>query len=172
MISVPNYNILTELPKAHLKNGELAETSDDNKKWVYDEETQEWKEHETEGIQMSLYDMNKQLIAQMPPMEDIDKQKEIIHTFEEKYHNGHYMLLCRELNYFTLFEHPVIADTWTEDLDRFENLVLECISDIGIVHDMMLTENGDAIEIWVMTPIEEIVCMYLFPYDAGVVYYV
>lgn len=36
MISVPNYNILTELPKDHLKNGEMAETSDDNKKWVYD----------------------------------------------------------------------------------------------------------------------------------------
>lgn len=170
MISVPNYNILTELPKAHLKNGELAETSDDNKKWVYDEEAQDWKEYETEGIQISLYDMNKQLIAQMPPMEDTDKQKEIIYTFEEKYRNGHYMLLCRELNYFTLFEHPVIT-AWTEDLDRFENLVLECISDIGVVHDMMLTENGDAIEIWVMTPTEEIVCMYLFPYDAGVVYY-
>jgi hypothetical protein len=62
MISVPNYNILTELPKDHLKNGEMAETSDDNKKWVYDEEILEWREHDT-GIQMSLYDMNKQLIA-------------------------------------------------------------------------------------------------------------
>ena len=168
MISVPNYNILIELPKAHLKNGELAETSNDNKKWVYDEETQEWKEHETEGVQMSLYDMNKQLISQLPPMEDIDKQKEILVNFYTKFADKHFMLLCRELNYFTLFEQKPEA----ENIDKFENLVLECIHDIGIVHDMQSVNNNTAVEIWVMTPAEEIVCMYLFPYDAGVVYYI
>ena len=171
MISVPNYKILTELPKAHLKNGELAETSDDNKKWVYDEEKQEWIEREAKGIQMSLYDMNKQLISQLPAMEDIDKQKEILHNFREATNNSHYMLLCRELNYFTLFEQPIVADRDYENLDYFENLVLDCVGDIGIVHDMSQTEDHGAIEIWVITPGEETVCMYLFPYDAGVVYY-
>ena len=169
MISVPNYNILTELPKAHLKNGELAETSDDNKKWVYDEEAQEWKEHETEGIQMSLYDMNKQLIAQMPPMEDTDKMIEIINNYKNKTDNSHYMLLCRDINYFTLFEEdPFIAE------ERFATLVLECIHDLGIVHDMMITEDNGAIEIWVKPLSEEadMLVMYLFAYDAGVVYYV
>ena len=169
MISVPNYNILTELPKAHLKNGEFAETSDDNKKWVYDEEVQDWKEHEAEGIQMSLYDMNKQLIAQMPPMEDIDKQKEILANFYMSFADRHFMLLCRDINYFTLFE-------WDPDIEgevgKFENLVLECIHDIGVIHDMQYVNDNTAIEIWVMTPAEEMVCMYLFPYDAGVVYYI
>lgn len=169
MISVPNYNILTELPKAHLKNGELAETSDDNKKWVYDEEVQEWKEHEAEGIQMSLYDMNKQLIAQMPEMTDNDKMIEIINNYKDKTNNSHYMLLCREHNYFTLFEEdPFIAE------ERFATLVLECIHDLGIVHDIMITEDNGAIEIWVQ-PLNEdydMFVMYLFAYDAGVVYYV
>lgn len=168
MISVPNYNILTELPKAHLKNGELAETSDDNKKWVYDEEVQDWKEHEAAGVQMSLYDMNKQLIAQLPPMEDIDKQKEILANFYMGFADNHFMLLCRELNYFTLFEW----DPDREEVDKFENLVLECVHDIGIIHDMQYVNNDTAVEIWVMTPAEEMVCMYLFPYDAGVVYYI
>lgn len=77
------------------------------------------------------------------------------------------MLLCRELNYFTLFEYAPKAN----DVDKFKNLVLDCISDIGIVHDMTLAEDGGAIEIWAMTSGEEMVVMYLFPYDAGVVYY-
>lgn len=168
MISVPNYNILTELPKAHLKNGELAETSDDNKKWVYDSEAQEWKEYEAAGVQMSLYDMNKQLIAQLPPMEGIDKQKEILANFYTGFADKHFMLLCRELNYFTLFEWEPEA----ENADKFENLVLECVHDIGIIHDMQYVNDSTAVEIWVMTPAEEMVCMYLFPYDAGVVYYI
>lgn len=63
MISVPNYSILIKLPKTHLKNGELAETTDDNKKWVYDEEALDWKEHKAPIVQTSLYDMNKQLIS-------------------------------------------------------------------------------------------------------------
>ena len=46
------------VPQVYCKNC----SADDNKKWVYDEETLEWREHDT-GIQMSLYDMNKQLIA-------------------------------------------------------------------------------------------------------------
>lgn len=169
MISVPNYNILTELPKAHLKNGELAETSNDNRKWVYDEEVQEWKEYETEGIQMSLYDMNKQLIAQMPEMTDDDKMIEIINNYKDKTDNSHYMLLCRDINYFTLFEE----DPSTVQ-ERFATLVLECIHDIGIIHDMMITEDNGAIEIWVKPFYEEadMLVMYLFAYDAGVVYYI
>lgn len=166
MISVPNYNILTELPKGHLKNGEMAETSDDNKKWVYDDENKNWKEYKTTGIQMSLYDINKQLMAQTPPMEDIDKQKEIINNFREATTNNHYMLLCNEIRYFTLFER---SDT----TEHFENLVLECIGDIGIIHDMILVNNDTAVEIWVQPLNEEydMLVMYLFAYDAGVVYY-
>ena len=120
---------------------------------------------------MSLYDMNKQLISQLPAMEDIYKQKEILSNFRKANDNGHYMLLCLEHNYFTLFEQPIVADKDYENLDYFENLVLDCVSDIGIIHDMMLTEDQGAIELWVMTPIEEVAVMYLFPYDAGVVYY-
>lgn len=169
MISVPNYNILTELPKAHLKNGELAETSNDNKKWVYDEEAQDWKEYETAGVQMSLYDMNKQLVAQMPEMTDNDKMTEIINNYKDKTDNSHYMLLCRDINYFTLFEE----DSFTEQ-ERFATLVLECIHDVGIIHDMMITEDNGAIEIWVKPLNEEadMLVMYLFAYDAGVVYYI
>ena len=168
MISVPNYNILTELPKGHLKNGEIAETSDDNKKWVYDEEVSEWREHDT-GIQISLYDMNKQLIAQMPEMTDSDKMIEIINNYKDKTNNSHYMLLCRDINYFTLFEENPFTDQ-----ERFATLVLECIHDVGIIHDMMFTEDNSAIEIWVQPLNEEadMLVMYLFAYDAGVVYYV
>ena len=169
MISVPNYNILTELPKDHLKNGEMAETSDDNKKWVYDEETLEWREHDT-GIQISLYDMNKQLIAQMPEMTDSDKMTEIINNYKDKTdNNSHYMLLCRDINYFTLFE-----ESFSSGQESFATLVLECIHDVGIIHDMMITEDDGAIEIWVKPLNEEadMLVMYLFAYDAGVVYYV
>lgn len=168
MISVPNYNILTELFQGPLRNGEVAETTDDNKKWIFDIETQEWKEHSS-GIQMSLYDMNKQLIAQMPEMTDSDKMTEIINNYKDKTDNSHYMLLCRDINYFTLFEENPFTDQ-----ERFATLVLECIHDVGIIHDMMITEDNGAIEIWVKPLNEEadMLVMYLFAYDAGVVYYV
>ena len=53
--------------------------------------------------------------------------------------------------------------------------VAECLANIGQVYSIELTANKDAIEIWVrMYPkvAEEestLTCMYLFPYDGGIV---
>ena len=94
---------------------------------------------------------------------------EIINNYKDKTNNSHYMLLCRDINYFTLFEESPSLDQ-----ERFATLVLECIHDVGIIHDMIITENNGAIEIWVKPFYEEadMLVMYLFAYDAGVVYYV
>ena len=70
------------------------------------------------------------------------------------------MMYGKEISYFTLFK--VI------DKDLFGSTVVDCIPCIGVVKAIDLTETGDAIEIWVINN-NEPTCLYLFPYDMGLV---
>ena len=82
------------------------------------------------------------------------------------------MLYGREINYFTLF---VKDENW--ELESLDIGVIECLNNIGTIYSIEYTKEKDAIEIWVEvetnTDTEEIekliTCMYLFPYDAGIV---
>ena len=81
--------------------------------------------------------------------------------------NIHYMLLCKDYNYYTIFE----SDTMTS-IPNFSAAVCEIISKLGKVMSIELTETEDAVEIWIIPEGEESAfAFYLFPYDAGVVYY-
>ena len=53
---------------------------------------------------MSLYDLNKNIISQLPSLgeEDIERIKNEINTFDDDNKNLHYMLLCNELHYYTI----------------------------------------------------------------------
>ena len=74
--------------------------------------------------------------------------------------------LILQYNYYTIFE-------WTEfpPFIKFADAIIEIISDLGDVYSIEQLIDG-AIEIWIK-PIEEETpyAFYLFPYDAGVVYY-
>lgn len=122
---------------------------------------------------VSLYELNRQIIKQQGPLEEkdikskMDMLKAFSHTFEK-----YSLLYGREINYFTLF---VKDKNW--ELESLDLGVIECLNNIGTIYSIEYTKEKDAIEIWVEvetnTDTEEseklITCMYLFPYDAGIV---
>lgn len=112
------------------------------------------------GPTLSLYELNKQIISQLPTIENLIDKAMLVKQFHKKYNNRFYMLYGKEISYFTLFE--------IFDAHRFGIEVVNCINDLGPVKDISLTENKDAIEIWLMYE-DEATCLYLFPYDNGLI---
>ena len=77
-----------------------------------------------------------------------------------------YMLLCRELNYYTVFQRQFNAATH----ENFGDVVIECLENLGDIKSIELTETKDAIEAWIVDPNEhEAYVVYLFNYDQGVI---
>ena len=117
------------------------------------------------NLQMNLYDLNKQIISQMPTLDEdgIDLALMTIAAYIKNTENKYYMLLCKDINYYTLFN---ISTTITEPYACEE--VLACAGDLGVLKSVEVNDN-DAVEIWVQDEQGEAMVMYLFPYDAGVV---
>lgn len=118
-------------------------------------------------LQMTEYEMNKQLVSQLPNLSNKDlkeKTKDITKFISETGHK-YYMLLCRELNYYTLLAHDPEHAAPT---DYFGDVLIECLSfwDIKAI-DIKAEELS--VEIWVKGSDEEVYVMYFFPYDNGVV---
>ena len=122
---------------------------------------------------VSLYELNRSIIKQQGPLEEkdikskMDMLKEFSNTFEK-----YSLLYGREINYFTLF---VKDENW--ELESLDLGVIECLNNIGTIYSIEYTKEKDAIEIWIEVEINSdteeseklITCMYLFPYDAGIV---
>jgi hypothetical protein len=84
-----------------------------------------------------------------------------INTLYKTYHNKYFMLYGKEISYFTVFK--IIEPQYLGDD------VLDCCLNVGLIKAMDLTETGDAVEIWVQPHDGEPTCLYLFPYDNGIV---
>ena len=116
-------------------------------------------------LQLNLYDLNKQIISQLPALknEAIDEAIEKIKQYVKNMENTFYMLLCRDFNYYTLFH---IVDYISEPDAASE--IIACANDLGEVKIVEPNED-DAVEIWVHPVDSEPVVMYLFGYDGGVI---
>ena len=124
---------------------------------------------ENKGVSMNLYDLNKSIVNQLTPMtnQDIQKKIELFEELKTTSMNLHYMLLCKDYNYYTIFEDDAMLN-----MPNFGVAVSEIITNLGKVISIDFTESKDAIEIWIIPEGEESAfAFYLFPYDAGVVYY-
>ena len=123
-----------------------------------------WNKINVEGsnISMGLYDMNKQIIAQLPTLttDDLLEKLPLVEELHNKYNNEYYMLYGKEISYFTLFK--------LKQVESFPHEAIDCLQNIGPIKAIDLTEDKDAIEAWVMAK-DEATCLYLFPYDMGVV---
>lgn len=116
----------------------------------------------------TVYDLNKQLVKQektLSPYKINNEKKKEIAQFIEK-NDFYFMLLCHEQRDYTLFR---ISDAkgYEESIKCAEELI-ETINNRGEVKGIDLTENKDAIEIWILID-DESFCYYFFPYDNGVV---
>ena len=134
-----------------------------NGEWVADE-TMETKANG--DITMSLYEMNRQLINQLPDYneEAWGGAKEIFNEYLSKHINAYYMLYGRELNYFTVFHK-----NGDGEFDNLFDALKTCLDSVGAIRSFDF-DGEAAIEIWVKPEVASTVtCMYLFPYDDGVV---
>ena len=121
------------------------------------------------GLNMNLYELNKTIVAKLPILEDYTAAEELIQDYMEK--NGEsYMLLCKDISYYTIFQKKVDTSGFT----HFETLgeaVLECANDIGKIISVDLTEDGSGIELWLRTPEDENLCAYFFDCSGLIVTY-
>lgn len=167
-IQVLNYNSLQAIQNHEL--GEIAKVMDIEKYYIYTEKG--WQEFniESDGIQVSLYQMNKQVISQLPTLNDegIKEAKQIIkdYVYSDEHQDDYYMLLCHELKYFTVF----IGDSDCGREDVIENVIIDCLKSVGEIKSIEITDDKEAVEIWVTIPEDnDTYVMYLFDYGRGVV---
>ena len=145
-------------------HGQTVWCSDEDCVYRFDaiEGWQKVPDDETEtAINMNVYEMNCQIISQLSPLTD-DEQHEkskIITQLIDETRNRFYMLLCRDINYYTVLMRIPEAE------EMMEEVVIDCAKYVG---DIKAIEMADgAVEIWVSND-EGTYAMYLFPYDGGV----
>lgn len=116
---------------------------------------------------ISLYDLNKQLVKQAGPLsaEQITEKCKAIIDLDRVFNNTFYLLYGQELHYFTVF----MKDCETQE--SFAEAVIDCLYNIGTIYSIEPAEDKLAIEIWVAseTLSDDTTCLYLFPYDSGIV---
>ena len=149
--------------------GEAVYIEDEDKLYAFDGYTWRPLEVKTDGkgLELSLFDMNEQILRQQGPLkgEDVDKAKEIIMGYYST-DVSYYMLLNHKKSYFTVFN---MANEGEFQFFNLSNAVLQCASDLGEIYSVSKTEDDQAIEIWVVDPDDTMHCLYLFNYDKGIV---
>lgn len=116
------------------------------------------------SLGITMYELNKQLISQLPRLtaKKIQESKHLITQYGLSTNNQFYLLYGKEISYFTLFQ--------IEDFESFGKEVISCLKEVGVIKAIDLTEDKTAIEIWItQNDTTDSVCLYLFPYDAGIV---
>ena len=144
------------------EEGELVQTPEGKYMIWHDGSWNEIK-MENGGINMGLYDMNKQIISQLPYMEDFEKAMDDIWTLYETYHNKYFMLYGKEISYFTVFQCGAYVDT------KMSNEFVECLRELGEIKSIELTSDGGAIEVWICQENQEATVLYFFPYDRAII---
>lgn len=150
------------------EEGEIAYAADTDKYYKYENDA--WVETEIENpptreqLNMTLYDMNKQLAKQMPLYDEahLKDMAESLRSWKRDDVNL-YMLYGKEISYFTLFQKHVLAK------DNFIQALFECLNSFEGIYSFEIVDDNTA-EIWVKYE-DDATCMYLFNYDAGVVIY-
>lgn len=121
-------------------------------------------------ISMSLYEINQNIISQLPEYnnEEINNLQNKINEWEGKYSSNHYfMLLCNDIHYYTILHS---SPALNNDFSSLGQAVVELLLERDFtIHSNEILE--DHCEIWIKTQAEETFVFILFPYDQGVVTY-
>ena len=118
---------------------------------------------EQANIQLSLFDLNKQIISQLSDYneDDITAAKQKIRELKN---SSYFMLLSHDIRYYTLFGIDENEEA------SFEDEVIACLQDWGTIKDIDWTSSHDSIDCWVQKADDnEIIFFKLFSYDEGVI---
>lgn len=165
MITVPSKAVLDVL--VNHEEGEQAFVEQEQKIFEYINGT--WQEFIPEDgkLGMTIYQLNQQIIHQMSNLDadGIQNGINVIDQFTRSY--CAYMLLCRDINYYTMF-----TTGNEESNETVGQATIDCFACMGAeLKAIDLTDDGNAVEIWFILPDEgaEPLCAYLFNYDEGVI---
>ena len=112
------------------------------------------------------YDINKQLVKKYEKeltKEQLKEKDKMLLEFTRSHFDHYYMMLCHDRRDYTIFH-----TNYTEG-SVFEEL-LECLQNRGKIYGIDLTEDKEALEIWLVID-DEAYCYYFFPYENAVVEY-
>lgn len=168
MNTVKNSNSLNAI--VNPTEGMVLFCEEENKHFIYKDGWQEIKGKSNElGLNMKLYDINAAAISQLPTIDD-NACKVAIQTIN-KFHtnelNRHYMLLCKEQSYFTIFEANNITNN---EFSTIGDAVITVCKELGNIKAVYSNSAGD-FDIWVLPTDGDIWCLHLFAYDMGVIYF-
>lgn len=165
MITVPNKQVLFALPRAP-KDNELAVCEDTRQAYVG--KNGKWEPMDAKSeVKVNLYEINKTAMAQMKPL-NLKQRLEAVQIINEfcggATSDNYYMLLCKDLNYYTIFtvRNNNIGST------PIASTVLKCAEDMGQIVSVEKNNDMNSIEIWVKDK-NDAYCMIFFDYTAGVV---
>lgn len=149
--------------------GEVAYCIETKEVFIWDED-KGWTliDVENKGLELNLYDLNKNIISQLNPLttDEINLKTPLFESYFAKVENTYHMLLCKDFNYYTIFAFSVMPE-----FSNFAEAVITIITELGEVYSIEMNEDG-VLEIWIKPAGEESpYAFYLFPYDAGVIYY-
>lgn len=143
--------------------------------YIWNGQNDSWVEIDNDAtLSFSIYDMNKQIISQLPSLTSEEVKEKLVGAvsrFDEK--DKAYMLLFKEMDYYTLFISDFIFERRKDTFYYSENLsdsIAECLTDVAQEVKVIdeCTMPG-LLEIWIKNHNDEIVCGYLFPYDRGII---
>lgn len=112
---------------------------------------------------MSLYDMSKQIVRNLPARTtatELEPLKKILRKFKKL---GYFMLMCREDNYYT-----VLRVRKAKNPDTFEDLIIELLQEHGDIKDIDYDTDKQSLECWVQKE-DDVKMFKLFAYNWGVV---
>ena len=157
---VPDYKTLLALKRP--EEGEKVLTSDTRK--IYEYKNKQWVEATPPSL--TFYDINKQAYMRMNTFKEKDlflAKNEVKKWRERNFPlSSYFFMLCHDKRYYTLFKIDF------NNKEKFEDVFIECLTVLGDVKSIAVTEEKDAVEFWVADEINAYIG-YLFPYDEGVV---
>lgn len=115
----------------------------------------------------TMYDLVKQIASLQPELNSEQIKNEIKHIINYIKKTGckYFMLICKELNDFTLFAKPL------SNTKEFEIDIFDCLVNRGNIVSIYYNKDDDVIEIWINTHKDKTVCYLFFSYDAAVLEY-
>lgn len=112
-------------------------------------------------LKLSLYDMNKTLVAGQRNM-DWRKVENVIKKWNPQ--GTYFLMYCKDIGYFTLFKRTEGAP------EKFHEVFKDCLVHVGDLKACDITDDKNSLEIWIKPKdSDSAICMYLFNYDEGVV---
>lgn len=160
MVRVKDINILNSLQIHEEK--EFALVEDEQKVYQYlDGEWQEYKSDQNLGV--TLYEINQMAVQQLEPLteEQVEEAKKYFRSLTQKFESKYFMLLCRDLNYYTVFVME------NENTPNFEDEVTECLRTLGEIKSVEIYD--ELIECWITDAENVAHVAYLFDYSKGVI---